>query len=423
MTRLVASGEDGHGPERGGKSQLRLIPTNREVTMQRNDSALPALSGFGDDDPFLHRFLPGPSAGMRRLRGLVHHVNKEENRELIRFILLTGESGAGKYRVAQIIAGHARWNGGGFNPDEPKPSAELTELRAPIEAYTTKMGEVLLLALPESLAEAELFGNVAGAFTGALRPKPGYFADPAYDHVLLDEIGDASLPIQGKLLAVLDGRPFVPVGGTAKDRRVCDKRILMATLRDLKAAVAAKTFREDLYRRLTRLIIPIPPLREMPESIPKIANEIVRERCPQKLRTRNLNLSDRDLEWARKQPWPGNIRELRDVIEDWLAGAGRDPLDVVASRRAQDAATVAEEAGVSVAVRAAIEEVLSGKRPSAGTVSGFVDEFTAPVKALVESELRAWYGQARPDQDVCLRLFPRMKWESIKSTMSKLGGR
>ncbi len=187
--------------------------------MQEKDTVAVAFTEFRDDDPFLHRFLPGRSAGMRKQRSLVHHVNLDENRELIRFILLTGESGSGKYRVAQAIAGHARWKKGGVRePDEP------------LSVYAKRLDELLLTALPESTAERELFGHVRGAFTGAAESKPGLFSDDEFDDLLLEEIGDAPLSIQGMLLSVLEGRPFTPIGASGKDRnRRCDKRILMAT--------------------------------------------------------------------------------------------------------------------------------------------------------------------------------------------------
>jgi DNA-binding NtrC family response regulator len=376
-------------------------------------------SVFGDDDPFLHRFLPGPSARMRELRAAIHRANLERNRDLVRTILLTGESGTGKYRAAQVIAGHARWNGGKFRPDDPKPSTEVQTLMAPIESYATRMGDVLLTAIPESLAETELFGNVAGAFTGARTAKPGYFGDPAYDHVLLDEIGDAPLEIQGKLLAVLEGRPFVPVGGSAKDRVVCNKRIMMATLRDLDAAVREQRFREDLLRRVTRWSIRLPALREIPESIPDIARTIFDERCPIALKHQGVELSKEDLEWAQKQYWPGNIRELRDTIEDWLSnGASISLSDVASQRDRMTQGGVSGDADIRSQVRRTIDDILSGRRESPGTIGEFLLLFTRPVEETVKDALYGWYSETGASEDKCRRLFSGNAWSSIKTTMS-----
>lgn len=382
--------------------------------MGRDESVYPALTEVRDDDPFLNRFLPGPSAAMRKLRALVHHVNTEENSELIKFILLTGESGSGKYRVAQAVAGQPRWKKGG-----------MREPVEPISEYAKRLGELLLTALSESTAESELFGHVRGAFTGAEYTKPGLFSDDDYDHLLLEEIGDAPLSIQGKLLSVLEGRPFTPVGASGKGRNQrCNKRILMATKQNLSELVRAGHFRDDLYNRVVRWKIHVPGLRECTESIPDIARSLIEERCPNTLKKRLgglPRLEDEDLAWAKTQMWPGNIRELGDLIEDWLSRGGQDPLREVARGRENVGIDAREKhSGLRVEVRRAIEDILSGERPSPGTVGAFTSGFTRPLEEAVQAEVHAWYSETGASRDKCMKLFGDSEWSSIKSTMSSI---
>ena len=167
-------------------------------------------------------------------------------------------------------------------------------------------------ALPETLLESELFGHEAGAFTGAVARKPGRFELAEGGTLLLDEIGDLSLATQVKLLRVLQEREFVRVGG---DRPIaCDVRIVAATNRDLKRAMEQGAFRDDLYYRLNVFPIHLPPLRERSDDVPLLVKHFVgviaRElgRPPPEIDAEAMSL-------LRAHPWPGNIRELRNVIE------------------------------------------------------------------------------------------------------------
>src|SRR5207244_2045714 len=146
---------------------------------------------------------------------------------------LVGEPGTGKNHVARVIAGHRRWLA--VRPQPLETREELDPGRAepdgigPLDEYTNRLGEKVLSEITETIAESQLFGHVKGAFSDARRDSPGLFGDDGYDDILLDEIGDAALALQAKLLAVLEGRAFIPVGGTSKERKAVTKRILMAT--------------------------------------------------------------------------------------------------------------------------------------------------------------------------------------------------
>jgi transcriptional regulator with GAF, ATPase, and Fis domain len=202
-------------------------------------------------------------------------------------VLLTGESGTGKELVARAIH-HA----------SPRADGPFVALNC--------------AALPETLVDSELFGHERGAFTGADKQKPGRFETAAGGTLLLDEIADLSLPVQAKLLRVLQEHEFLRVGGTATLR--ADIRLITATNQDLAQAVATGKFREDLFYRLNVFSVHLPPLRERSDDILLLAQHFVHE-----LGTRigrgepGLSLDARSLLLAHR--WPGNIRELANAVE------------------------------------------------------------------------------------------------------------
>ena len=167
-------------------------------------------------------------------------------------------------------------------------------------------------ALPDTLLESELFGYRAGAFTGAERDKPGYFALAEGGTILLDEIGETSPAFQVKLLRVLEEREFQPLGATKGER--VNVRILAATNRDLEALVAEGTFRRDLFYRINVVRLQLPPLRARREDIPLLV-----ERCidrMNRLRGRAVaGLEPATLARLMAHDFPGNIRELENIIE------------------------------------------------------------------------------------------------------------
>ena len=203
-------------------------------------------------------------------------------------VLMTGESGVGKDMFARGI-------------HEASPRAKKPFVK------------VNCVSIPETLFESELFGYAPGSFTGALKNgKPGYFERANTGTIFLDEIGDMPMSIQAKLLQVLQEKEFVRVGGTSK--QTVDVRIIAATNRDLRDAVAKKTFREDLYYRLNVIEIHLPPLRERQEDILPLAESFI-EKYNNILGSMVTRISEEAQQYLTDYSWPGNIRELENAIE------------------------------------------------------------------------------------------------------------
>lgn len=202
-------------------------------------------------------------------------------------VLLEGESGTGKELFARSL--HAL-----------SPRAE-----APFVAINCA-------AIPETLLETELFGHEKGAFTGAVARKPGKFEMAHRGTLFLDEIGDLPLSLQAKILRALEERQFERVGGTALV--TVDVRLVAATNRGLRAAVAARRFREDLFFRLSVFPITVPPLRERTGDIPTLARFFVERFC-RDLKKKPFTLSPAALEQLVAYRWPGNVRELQNCVE------------------------------------------------------------------------------------------------------------
>lgn len=167
-------------------------------------------------------------------------------------------------------------------------------------------------AIPETLLESELFGHEKGAFTGAVARKPGKFEVAHRGTLFLDEIGDLPFALQAKILRAIEERSFDRVGGTTPLH--VDVRLVAATNKDLRAAVAARQFREDLYFRLSVFPITIPPLRERSEDVPLLARYFVDRFCKD-LKKPALRLSLKPEAALAEYAWPGNVRELQNCIE------------------------------------------------------------------------------------------------------------
>jgi DNA-binding NtrC family response regulator len=167
-------------------------------------------------------------------------------------------------------------------------------------------------AIPGTLLEAELFGYERGAFTGAVQRKLGKFELANRGTLFLDEIGELPLPLQGKILRALEARTFDRLGGTASIK--VDVRVVAATNRFLKQAVALRQFREDLYFRLSVFPITIPPLRERREDIGILARHFIEKGC-RELGKKTMTLAPAAQEAMLAYPWPGNVRELQNCIE------------------------------------------------------------------------------------------------------------
>src|SRR5712671_5101957 len=167
-------------------------------------------------------------------------------------------------------------------------------------------------AIPQSLIASELFGHEKGAFTGALQRRVGRFEAADGGTIFLDEIGELPVETQIALLRVLQEREFERVGSTEPLK--IDVRVVAATNRNLEAAVAAGTFRMDLFYRLNVFPIEVPPLRERSEDIPKLVEYFV-QRYARKLNKKISNVGKQTLKLFRNYSWPGNIRELQNVVE------------------------------------------------------------------------------------------------------------
>ncbi len=223
----------------------------------------------------------GESEAMKMVFSLVDKVSLSESN-----ILVSGESGTGKELIANMIHYHSH-----------RKEKRLTKVNC--------------AALPEGLIESELFGHEKGAFTGAIKKKPGRFEISHGGTIFLDEIGVLPHSTQAKLLRVLQERAFERVGGTETVN--VDVRIIAATNIVLEEAVKKGAFREDLYYRLNVIPITLPPLRERREDIPHLINFFLKSYAGTSLS--NVRFSKRAIEVLMDYEFPGNVRELQNIIE------------------------------------------------------------------------------------------------------------
>jgi transcriptional regulator with GAF, ATPase, and Fis domain len=200
-------------------------------------------------------------------------------------VLIRGESGVGKDLVARAIVSASR------RPDQP-------------------FVKVNCAALPAELLESELFGHERGAFTGAYQRKLGKFEFAQHGTLFLDEIGELPLPLQAKLLHVLQDREFFRIGG--RELVQADTRIVASTNRDLEAALRAGQFREDLYYRLNVVELHVPPLRERVDEIPALVAHFLAKFSAQG--GRRVEISPATLDLFTRYHWPGNVRELENLV-------------------------------------------------------------------------------------------------------------
>ncbi len=224
----------------------------------------------------------GTNPRMREIAELIMRVAPAPTTVLIR-----GESGTGKELVARAIHQNSHLR------DRPLVTVNCT-------------------ALTPTLMESELFGHRKGAFTGAVKDKLGLFEKASGGTIFLDEIGDMSLEMQAKLLRVLQTGEIKAVGDVATQR--VKVRIIAATNRELEEAIAKGEFREDLFYRFNTFTITLPPLRERTEDIPILAHHFLRK-AEAKVNKKIERITPEALEMLQKYPWPGNLRELENIIE------------------------------------------------------------------------------------------------------------
>jgi two-component system response regulator HydG len=289
------------------------------------------LTGHLADTLRLHRMRRTLEAENSRLRShapvsdeiigvssVIQNLHQLINRAAVQLftVLIMGESGSGKELVALAL-----------HRQSPRREGPLVVLNC--------------AAIAPTLIEAELFGYRKGAFTGADRDHPGLFQQADEGTLFLDEIGELPLDCQAKLLRVIEGKGFRPVGATAEIK--VDVRIVAATHRDLAKEVRESRFREDLNFRLQVIPIRVPPLREHAEDIPALVDFFLARlavECRRKIR-----LTESALRRLQSYSWPGNVRQLRSVLECSVALSDRDTLDAADLRMPDDASGLRQEPG------------------------------------------------------------------------------
>ncbi|MBU0638528.1 MAG: sigma-54 dependent transcriptional regulator [Planctomycetes bacterium] len=224
----------------------------------------------------------GESPAMQKI---VERIKKAARNKLT--VLILGETGTGKDLIAEAI--HRR-----------------------SDRATKPMKTVNCAGLNESLLESELFGHVKGSFTGAIVDRKGYFVAADGGSLFLDEIGDMPLTMQAKLLRALERREITPVGST--DVKRVDVRVIAATNADLSSLVADKSFRDDLYYRLNQWVIDVPPVRDRRQDIPLLVHHLL-QRANETHSVHVPGCSSEALGYLTKYFWPGNVREMANVIE------------------------------------------------------------------------------------------------------------
>jgi two-component system response regulator AtoC len=275
----------------------------------------------------LGRRVVAESPALRRMLAAAERVAARDVTVLVR-----GETGTGKEFVAQFLHAHS--------PRAEKPLVRFN-----------------CAAIPTELAEAELFGHVKGAFTGANANRRGFFAEADGGTLVLDEVGEIGLGVQAKLLRALQEGEIQPVGSGRVEK--VDVRVVASTNKDLAAAVKDGTFREDLYYRLAVVELTVPPLRDRPEDIPALAQEFGR-RYGEKFGLGALGVEEPVIEWLVRQPWPGNVRQLENMFARLTALSGGGSIGMADLRAALGDAMVAPAPLPPVGQTGPIPTVASG---------------------------------------------------------------
>lgn len=248
------------------------------------------------EDRFRIENMVGSSGRMEEVRQMIRRLAPTPST-----VLITGESGTGKEIVARAVHFSSPRRGGPFRV-------------------------INCAAIPETLLESELFGYERGAFTGATAAHPGLFEAAQGGTVLLDEIGEMPLPMQAKILRVLQEKEVRRVGGNTP--LTVDVRILAATNRDLERDMRTGRFRADLYYRLCGLVIPLPPLRDRRTDIPELAEHFLARHNRENPNRMILGITPAAMERLVQFPWPGNVRQLQSAIERAVVLSAGDWIDL-----------------------------------------------------------------------------------------------
>jgi DNA-binding NtrC family response regulator len=264
-----------------------------ETALQQADDKLAAFSNLEAARGQLASLI-GASPVMQKITGEIQRLHQFGQTS----VLITGESGTGKELIARAI-----------HFDSERAKAPFVPVNC--------------VAIPAELAESTLFGHVKGSFTGALSDRKGCFELANGGTLFLDEIGDMPVSLQAKLLRVLEDGCVLPVG--AAEAIKVDVRIISATNADLEARITAGTFRQDLYFRLARYVLTTPPLRQRSEDVPLLASHFLQHFAVE-MGFKPPPLSREAITALRQYHFPGNVRELRNIIERALIQSGGQPI-------------------------------------------------------------------------------------------------
>jgi len=284
--------------------------------------------------------LIGDSPGMESLRTLIQRAAPSDMP-----VLILGENGTGKELVARAI--HE------LSPRRAQPFVKMN-----------------CAAVPQELVESELFGHEKGAFSGALAQRHGRFEEADGGTLFLDEIGDMPAPMQAKLLRVLQDGRFTRVGGSGELH--ADVRVISATNQDVDELLREGRFREDLYYRLNTITVRTPALRDRPGDVPALAEHFALTAC-RRNHWKPRALARDAVELLRQQPWKGNVRELKNVVERALILSDADPLSAADLRAALPTAAVGR----------------SSAPPAEGTLRDLADAYEREV---IRERLRRFSG-------------------------------
>ena len=303
----------------------------------------------------------GSSGALQKVLSLVSKVAPTDAT-----VLITGETGTGKELIARAIHRQSRRSSRAFV-------------------------SVNCAAIPRDLIASELFGHEKGSFTGALQRRLGRFEVAAGGTIFLDEVGELPAETQIALLRVLQEHEFERVGGTRSIQT--NVRVIAATNRNLQAAIAAGTFRSDLFYRLNVFPIDMPPLRERREDIPVLVEYFV-DHCARKVRKSIQGITKESLDLLRSYPWPGNIRELQNVIERSVIMCETEDFSVDKTWLAQQPLAAEPKIPPDLSEKLAAQEkemIEAALRESAGRVfgpSGAATNLGMP-RSTLESKIRS----------------------------------
>ncbi|MEN8127504.1 MAG: sigma-54 dependent transcriptional regulator [Planctomycetota bacterium] len=278
-----------------GAYDYLVKPLDVDELVRMADRAIPSIPIVGGAEDFVFSGILSRSPSMQAVYRVLRRVSPTNMP-----ILIEGESGTGKELTAKAIHVNSERKGKPFYP-------------------------INCAGLAESLLESELFGHVKGSFTGATADRKGLFQLTDKGTLFLDEIGDMPMSMQAKLLRVLEDGLVMPVGGMTPVK--VDVRFISATNHDLAKLVEEKKFRQDLYFRIKGVSVTIPPLRNRPHDVPELFGLFLKEACEELKRDIHL-ITEPAMRAMMSFSWPGNIRQLRNVVRAMVAMCDGDTLDL-----------------------------------------------------------------------------------------------